>query len=142
MPGLIVPLPRLLRGSAAEAVVPRLLAARDARLAADAAEAEPPEEFVCAISQQLMLDPVTTAAGQTYERASIDWLQTDTKQTDTKQTDPFTGAKLPRKKLIENGVARQAIARCATSTRATPSSTASFTSLLDKIAFNKGIVNT
>jgi hypothetical protein len=105
MPGLIVPLPRLLRGSAAEAVVPRLLAARDARLAADAAEAEPPEEFVCAISQQLMLDPVTTAAGQTYERASIaTWLR-------TKQTDPLTGARLPSKKLVENVVARQAIAR-------------------------------
>jgi hypothetical protein len=52
-----------------------------------------------------MVDPVTTAAGQTYERASIaTWLR-------TKQTDPLTGARLPSKKLVENVVARQAIAR-------------------------------
>ena len=44
-------------------------------------------------------------AGQTYEREAIaTWLR-------TKQTDPLTGARLPSKKLIENVVARQAIAR-------------------------------
>ena len=60
--------------------VPLLLAARDAHLAAAAAataaaaEAEqraagevvplaPPDEFVCAISQQLMVDPVTAVEG-------------------------------------------------------------------------------
>jgi ankyrin repeat protein len=51
---------RLLRGTAAEAAVPLLLAARDGHLAA-VAEAEllaPPDEFVCAISQQLMVNPV------------------------------------------------------------------------------------
>jgi hypothetical protein len=108
---------RLLKGSDAEEAVPTLLAARDAYLAAAAAMAAaqakqraaavevPPDEFVCAISQQLMVDPVTTGAGQTYEREAIaTWLR-------TKQTDPLTGARLPSKKLIENVVARQAIAR-------------------------------
>ena len=48
---------------------------------------------------------VTTGAGQTYEREAIaTWLR-------TKQTDPRTNARLPSKKLIENVVARQAIAR-------------------------------
>ena len=95
---------RLLRGTAAEEAVPLLLAARDAYLAAAEGQS-PPHEFVCAISQQLMVDPVTTGAGQTYEREAIaTWLR-------TKQTDPLTGARLPSKKLIENVVARQAIAR-------------------------------
>jgi hypothetical protein len=52
-----------------------------------------------------VLVQVTTGAGQTYEREAIaTWLR-------TKQTDPLTGARLPSKKLIENVVARQAIAR-------------------------------
>ena len=51
------------------------------------------------------VDPVTTGAGQTYEREAIaTWLR-------TKKKDPRTNAKLPSKKLIENVVARQAIAR-------------------------------
>jgi hypothetical protein len=73
--------------------------------AANAEPLAPPNEFVCAISQLLMVDPVTTGAGQTYERESIaTWLR-------AKQTDPLTGARLPSKKLIENVMARQAIAR-------------------------------
>jgi hypothetical protein len=117
---------RLLKGTAAEDAVPLLLAGRDDHLAAAvagaaaaamaavvaveraAAEAKPlapPDEFVCAISQQLMVDPVTTGAGQTYEREAIaTWLR-------TKKTDPLTGARLPSKKLIENVSLRQAIAR-------------------------------
>ena len=125
---------RLLKGTEAEGAVPLLLAARDAHLAAAAAvtaaaataaateaataaaEADqqaaakarplaPPDELVCAISQQLMVDPVTTGAGQTYEREAIaTWLR-------TKKTDPLTGAKLPSKKLIPNVSLRQAIAR-------------------------------
>jgi hypothetical protein len=55
--------------------------------------------------QQLLVDPVTTGAGQTYEREAIaTWLR-------TKQTDPLTGARLPSKKLIANASLRQAIAR-------------------------------
>ena len=91
--------------SDAEAAVPALLAARDEYLAAAEAELAPPDEFVCAISQQLMVDPVTTGAGQTYERETIaTWLR-------TKQTDPRTNARLPSKKLIANVSLRQAIAR-------------------------------
>jgi hypothetical protein len=81
---------RLLRGSGAEAAVPQLLAARDAYLAAPggaqedlpvatlaegpadpAKQAGPRPEFVCAISHELMTDPVSTSTGQTYERAAI-----------------------------------------------------------------------
>jgi hypothetical protein len=92
-------LARLLKGSGAEEAVPLLLAARDAHLAVvdaveraradaraaaeaaqqaaiEAADLIPPDEFVCAISQQLMVDPVTTGAGQTYEREAIaTWLR-------------------------------------------------------------------
>jgi hypothetical protein len=68
---------RLLKGTEAERAVPLLLAARDAYLAAAAAAAAeqlaaakagplaPPDEFVCAISQQLMVDPVTADEGAT-----------------------------------------------------------------------------
>jgi hypothetical protein len=52
-----------------------------------------------------MIDPVTTGVGQTYERKAI------TTCLRIKKTDPLTGAKLPSKKLIENVVTRQAIAR-------------------------------
>ena len=84
--------------------MPLLLAARDGHLA-EAGPQAPPDEFVCAISQQLMVDPVTTGAGQTYEREAIaTWLR-------TKKTDPLTGARLPSKKLIANVSLRQAIAR-------------------------------
>ena len=52
-----------------------------------------------------MLDPVSTVAGQSYERDCIaKWLR-------TKQTDPRTNARLPSKKLIANVSLRQAIAR-------------------------------
>jgi hypothetical protein len=53
---------RLLKGTAAEATVPLLVAARDGHLAA-AEPLAPPDEFVCAISQQLMVDPVTADEG-------------------------------------------------------------------------------
>eukprot|EP01046_Picozoa_sp_COSAG06_P097819 COSAG06_NODE_43915_length_368_cov_0.319703_1_plen_59_part_00 len=33
---------------------------------------EPPQEFLCPISQQLMRDPVFTDAGHTYERSDIE----------------------------------------------------------------------
>jgi hypothetical protein len=75
---------RLLKGTAAEEAVPLLLAARDDHLTAAAAEAEqraaaaaeplvPPDEFVCAISQQLMVDPVTADEGVAAILDSVDW---------------------------------------------------------------------
>jgi hypothetical protein len=84
---------RLLKGTAAEGAVPLLLAARDGHLAAAvaaaaaaamaAAEAEqraaaateplpPPDEFVCAISQQLMVDPVSADEGAAVILGSVD----------------------------------------------------------------------
>ena len=37
---------------------------------------EPPDEYLCPITQELMCDPVTASDGHTYERAAIEmWLQ-------------------------------------------------------------------
>ena len=56
----------------------------------------PPGEYTCPISCELMVDPVFTATGQTYERECIvRWLR-------AKQTDPISNAKLPNKKLVPN----------------------------------------
>ena len=102
---------RLLRGTDAAEAAPELLAARDKHLAeatlapiplsepepeAAATAVTPPGEYTCPISCELMVDPVFTATGQTYERECIvRWLR-------TKQTDPISNAKLPNKKLVPN----------------------------------------
>ena len=104
-------LPRLLRGIGAAGAAPVLLGARDKHLAdtalvpvaAPEPESEaapttltPPGEYICPISCELMVDPVFTATGQSYERECISkWLR-------TKQTDPISNAKLPNKKLVPN----------------------------------------
>jgi hypothetical protein len=86
---------RLLKGTAAEEAVPLLLAARDGHLAAAAAAAAaamatavaevdqraaaaaeplaPPDEFICSISQQLMVDPVTADEGAAVILDSVGW---------------------------------------------------------------------
>ena len=111
-------LPRMLRGTGAAEAAPVLLAARDKHFA-DAAlgpvaapEPEPealltpvmpPDEYTCPISHELMVDPVFTASGQTYERESIaTWLR-------TKQTDPISNARQPNKKLVPNIAMRKLI---------------------------------
>ena len=104
-------LPRLLRGTDASGAAPVLLVARDKHLA-DAAPAppppppqpeKPPAEYLCSISRELMVDPVCTASGQTYERECIAlWLR-------TKQTDPISNARLPNKRLLPNFALRGAI---------------------------------
>ena len=102
---------RLLRGTDAAEVAPELLAARDKHLVeatlapTPSSEPEPepapttvapPGEYTCPISCELMVDPVCTATGQTYERECIvRWLR-------AKQTDPISNAKLPNKKLVPN----------------------------------------
>ena len=64
---------------------------------------QPPSEYTCPISHELMVDPVCTASGQTYERDAISqWLR-------TKQTDPTSNARLPNKKLVLNFALRGAI---------------------------------
>ena len=61
----------------------------------------PPEELVCPLTHELMVDPVILmGSGQTYERAPLErWLATH-------DTDPMTGAKLTRKDLAENVLVR------------------------------------
>ena len=64
---------------------------------------EPPESFLCPITSTLMMDPVLTAAGNTYDRSGItEWLETH-------DTDPLTNKVLPTKELKENRALRDAI---------------------------------
>ncbi len=55
-----------------------------------------PEEFICSISRELMLDPVTTQAGHSYERKDI------TRWLDMRKTDPYTGSDLTNENLVSN----------------------------------------
>jgi hypothetical protein len=62
----------------------------------DASDATAPPEFMCAISQCIMKDPVVNAAGQTYERERIEeWLQDH-------NTDPLTNSQLAHTILVPN----------------------------------------
>jgi len=63
----------------------------------------PPSAFICAITSEMMSDPVVTCDGQTYERSAIErWLQDH-------QTSPRTNAWLDNKVLIPNVALRQQI---------------------------------
>ena len=64
---------------------------------APTASDEWPEELVCPLTHELMIDPVMLfETGQTYERASIEkWLATH-------DTDPLTGVALADKTLRSN----------------------------------------
>ena len=61
----------------------------------------PPEELVCPLTHELMVDPVIlVASGQTYERAPLEqWLASH-------DTDPMTGARLTEKRVTENVLVR------------------------------------
>ena len=62
--------------------------------------APPPVEFLCPITQEMMVDPVFTTDGHTYEKAAIQrWLT-------QKRTSPLTGALLSSNNLIPNQCAR------------------------------------
>jgi hypothetical protein len=62
-----------------------------------------PYEFMCPISCEIMEDPVTTLAGNTYEKAQIvQWLHTN-------QTDPLTNMQLVSKRLVSNNALRSLI---------------------------------
>ena len=75
---------------------------------------EPPAEYICPISHELMVDPVFTASGQTYERECIAlWLR-------SKQTDPISNAGLPNKKLVPNFALRGAITQWKVDHQKTP----------------------
>jgi len=59
-------------------------------------ETKIPDDYRCPITRQIMVDPVSTSDGQTYEREAIEeWLR-------TKNTSPATGAKLTNKNLTPN----------------------------------------
>ena len=65
--------------------------------------AEVPDDYICPITAEIMIDPVTTADGFTYEREAITkWLR-------TKDTSPFTGTTLESRKVIPNHSLRSMI---------------------------------
>ena len=62
-----------------------------------------PSEYLCPITQEIMVDPVSTSDGHTYERAAIRrWLA-------RKHTSPLTGAVLTSTTLVPNHVLRKLI---------------------------------
>eukprot|EP00041_Stephanoeca_diplocostata_P040375 m.1639287 g.1639287 ORF g.1639287 m.1639287 type:complete len:541 (-) comp34400_c0_seq1:433-2055(-) len=64
---------------------------------------EPPDAYVCAITHEVMVDPVSTADGHAYERdAIVKWLERN-------DTSPRTGCKLENKSVTENHGLRSAI---------------------------------
>ncbi|EOD08391.1 hypothetical protein EMIHUDRAFT_453113 [Emiliania huxleyi CCMP1516] len=66
-------------------------------------EEEPPDQFVCPITTEVMSDPVMAADGQSYERLAIErWLA-------TKQTSPLTGGELDHSFLVPNHLLRRQI---------------------------------
>ena len=73
------------------------VARRAAQQVATETEADqPPEDFTCPITQDLMNDPVIVADGHTYERTAIErWLQTNT-------MSPKSGTELECKMLFPN----------------------------------------
>ena len=66
-------------------------------------QAQPPSQFVCPITMEVMLDPVILASGHTYDRQSITaWLK-------TKKTDPMTGMRLRHTEMVPNHALKSAI---------------------------------
>ena len=64
---------------------------------------EPPEIFVCPITQELMQDPVMATDGHTYERHAVErWFA-------TRLTSPKTGAALDLALLLPNHAMRHQI---------------------------------
>ena len=64
---------------------------------------EPPDDFVCPITTELMSDPVMAADGHAYERTAIErWLA-------TKSTSPLTGGELEHSILVPNHMLRRMI---------------------------------
>jgi hypothetical protein len=62
-----------------------------------------PEEFICPIRYNLMVDPVICADGYTYDQAAItEWLESH-------DTSPLTNEILSNKDLIPNQTLRQRI---------------------------------
>ena len=74
-------------------------------LVAGEAEEDPeewcPDDFICPITLERLVDPVTEADGLTYERAALqDWL--DKHGADQAVLSPATGAPLAHRELVPN----------------------------------------
>mmetsp|Transcript_105211 Transcript_105211/g.183004 ORF Transcript_105211/g.183004 Transcript_105211/m.183004 type:complete len:1936 (+) Transcript_105211:74-5881(+) len=70
-------------------------------------ETEPPAEFLCPITQELMEDPVTCADGHSYESQALNhWARTL-----GHRTSPLTGASFPRlaSSIVQNHALRKQI---------------------------------
>ena len=81
-------------------LIPRL---EEIRTATTALRPAVPPQYLCPITQELMVDPVTTADGHAYERTAIErWLRTH-------NTSPSTGARLANKQLTPAIALRQLI---------------------------------
>ncbi|KDO32118.1 hypothetical protein SPRG_03336 [Saprolegnia parasitica CBS 223.65] len=65
--------------------------------------ATPLDAFTCAITHEVMTDPVVTADGQSYERAAIERWLTD------HDTSPATNQRLPSRALLPNVALKKAI---------------------------------
>eukprot|EP00299_Pterocystis_sp_00344_P007392 c2377_g1_i1.p1 GENE.c2377_g1_i1~~c2377_g1_i1.p1 ORF type:complete len:212 (-),score=21.67 c2377_g1_i1:47-682(-) len=82
---------------------PADLVNRASQITCDADSSAIPSEFICPITQELMLDPVLTIDGHSYERKSIEnWLLTSNRS-------PKTNKVLPTKILIPNLALRSRI---------------------------------
>ena len=67
------------------------------------ARAEPPDDYLCPITQELMSDPVIAADGHAYERKDIlQWIE-------RKATSPMTGAALTTTQVFPNHMLRRQI---------------------------------
>ena len=79
---------------------------KDAAFVEESAEeppVQPPSQFVCPITMEVMLDPVILASGHTYDRLSITaWLK-------TRKTDPMTGMRLRHTEMVPNHALKSAI---------------------------------
>ncbi|EOD28188.1 hypothetical protein EMIHUDRAFT_254122, partial [Emiliania huxleyi CCMP1516] len=66
-------------------------------------EEEPPDDFICPITTEVMSDPVMAADGHAYERSAIErWLA-------TKSTSPMTGEELQHTCLANHHMLRRMI---------------------------------
>ncbi|XP_019647749.1 PREDICTED: WD repeat, SAM and U-box domain-containing protein 1-like isoform X1 [Branchiostoma belcheri] len=73
---------------------------------AAAADDKVPDEYLCPISREIMVDPVIASDGYTYERKSIEsWLHKG------KMTSPMTNALLPNMNLTPNRMLKMLIQR-------------------------------
>ena len=78
-------------------------AAEEAASPAVAAAVEPPDDFLCPVSHELMADPVLATDGHTYERREIErWFR-------KKLTSPKTGEALGSAAVFPNHSMRRMI---------------------------------